>query len=69
MSVRKLLHSIVLFLVMSSISQASELTGKVVGIADGDTFTLLTADKKQVKVRLAEIDAPESGQPYGNKSK
>jgi endonuclease YncB( thermonuclease family) len=68
-SVRKLLHSIVLLLVISSASQASELTGKVVGIADGDTFTLLTADKQQVKIRLAEIDAPESGQPYGNKSK
>jgi len=67
--VRKLLHSIVLFLVISSASQASDLTGKVVGITDGDTFTLLTADKKQVKIRLAEIDAPESGQPYGNKSK
>ena len=66
---RKLLHSIVLLLVMSSVSQASELTGKVVGISDGDTFTLLTSDKQQVKVRLAEIDAPESGQPYGNKSK
>ena len=66
---RKLLHSIVLFLVISSASQASDLTGKVVGITDGDTFTLLTADKKQVKIRLAEIDAPESGQPYGNKSK
>ena len=66
---RKLLHSIVLLLVISSASQASELTGKVVGISDGDTFTLLTADKQQVKVRLAEIDAPESGQPYGDKSK
>ena len=66
---RKLLHSIVLLLVISSASQASELTGKVIGISDGDTFTLLTADKQQVKIRLAEIDAPESGQPYGNKSK
>jgi endonuclease YncB( thermonuclease family) len=40
-----------------------------VGISDGDTFTLLSADKQQVKIRLAEIDAPEAGQPYGNRSK
>jgi hypothetical protein len=55
-SVRKLLHSIVLFLVISSASQASELTGHVVAIADGDTFTLLTVEKQQVKIRLAEVD-------------
>lgn len=45
------------------------LTGKVVSIADGDTLTILTDDKLQVKVRLEGIDTPERGQAYGNKAK
>ncbi|WP_405234754.1 thermonuclease family protein [Lentisalinibacter salinarum] len=52
-----------------SASVSAELTGKVVRIADGDSFTLLTPDKRQVKIRLAEIDAPERGQPYGNRAR
>ncbi len=44
------------------------LTGRVVGITDGDTLTLLV-DREQVRVRLAQIDAPEIGQPYGKKAK
>lgn len=47
----------------------------IVGINDGDTLTARcpTGDAahpyQQVKVRLAEIDAPESGQPFGRRSK
>lgn len=41
---------------------------KVVGIADGDTMTLLV-DQKPVKIRLANIDAPEKKQAFGQVSK
>jgi len=46
----------------------TQMSGKVVSIADGDTLTVRTADKT-VKVRLVHIDAPESGQPFGSRSK
>lgn len=51
---------------------AAEYNGKVVGVSDGDTLTLLVPDGtsfKQVKVRLGEIDTPESRQPYGERAK
>lgn len=42
---------------------------RVVGVTDGDTLTCLSAENKQIKVRLAQIDAPESSQPFGKRSK
>ena len=45
------------------------ITGRVVSIADGDTFTLLTDEKKQVKIRLYGIDCPEKKQPFGTAAK
>lgn len=47
----------------------AQINGYVISIADGDTLTLLTADKERVKVRLAEIDTPEKKQPYGQRAK
>lgn len=41
----------------------------VVAIADGDTLTVLCNKHEQVKIRLAEIDAPEKRQPFGMRSK
>jgi endonuclease YncB( thermonuclease family) len=50
-------------------ARAAEFAGRVVGVSDGDTLTVLTGAREEVRVRLAEIDAPESGQPYGARSK
>ncbi|MGU5717229.1 thermonuclease family protein [Aeromonas taiwanensis] len=40
----------------------------VVGVTDGDTIKAV-CEGKQVKIRLADIDAPEKSQPWGQRSK
>ncbi|GAB6121146.1 thermonuclease family protein [Dysgonomonas termitidis] len=50
-------------------TRPESLTGKVVSVADGDTFTLLTDNNGRMKVRLYAIDAPERGQDFGTKSR
>jgi endonuclease YncB( thermonuclease family) len=61
---------ILLFLqARAPVGAAEILEGRVVGVHDGDTVTLLMAGNRQIKVRLAQIDAPESDQAFGQRSK
>jgi endonuclease YncB( thermonuclease family) len=64
---KKLVLALALLTPFSAFS--TEWTGTVVGISDGDTLTVLNENNRQVKIRLAEIDAPESKQAFGQKSK
>ena len=45
------------------------IKGRVVSIADGDTLTVLDSQNQQRKIRLNGIDAPESGQDFGQVAK
>jgi endonuclease YncB( thermonuclease family) len=56
-------------LTLALAANAETITGRVVSVADGDTITVLDADKVQHKIRLAGIDAPEKKQAFGNRSK
>lgn len=58
----------IIFLAFPCVAVSAEFQGKVVGIIDGDTIKVLR-DGQQVRVRLTAIDAPEKGQPYGQKAK
>lgn len=58
-----------LLIAITTLAQQTGLVGTVVGITDGDTLTVLDADKRQHKIRLEGIDAPESNQPFGTQAK
>lgn len=48
---------------------AETITGRVVGVTDGDTLIILDNQHQQHKIRLSRIDAPERAQPFGERSK
>lgn len=49
-------------------SSEGQVSGKVIGISDGDTIEVLQ-NGTQIKLRLWGIDCPESSQPFGNAAK
>jgi micrococcal nuclease len=53
----------ILFLLCTGVHAA-----EVISVADGDTLTVLEG-RKQVKIRLANIDAPERRQAFGTRSR
>lgn len=63
-----LLGAAILLSVIAS-ADGSSIAGHVVGVADGDTLTVLDDTNQQHKIRLAGIDAPEKAQPFGQAGK
>jgi endonuclease YncB( thermonuclease family) len=60
---------LVALLCLSAAAQPQTITGKVVGVSDGDTITVLDEQERQHKVRLEGINAPESAQDFGSLAK
>jgi len=54
---------------MHLLTHADVLFGRVVGVSDGDTITVLDESKTKFVIRLMGIDAPEKAQSFGQESK
>lgn len=61
--------AVALVFAATSACAGETIVGRVVGVSDGDTITVLDSRRLQVKVRLAGIDAPESKQAFGQASR
>ncbi len=53
---------------VASQALAADFTGRVVGVSDGDTITVLHSGKGE-RIRLHGIDCPEKRQAFGNRAK
>jgi len=65
----RVLATLLLVAILATTSAAQILTGRCIRVADGDTITILTPAKRQVRIRLACIDCPERRQAYGKRAK
>jgi endonuclease YncB( thermonuclease family) len=59
---------LIVFVLLARSGQAETLSGTVIGVVDGDTLTIVDAQKRRHRVRLGQVDAPESKQAFGIKS-
>jgi len=65
----KRLYAVVVAVLFACSTQAFAEQFRVIGVMDGDTVKVLSSDYRQIKCRLAAVDAPEKSQPYGQQSK
>lgn len=67
--VRHLAAVFALSLGLASTAWADEpLHGQVIGVVGGDVITLVDAQQREHRLRLAFIDAPALGQPFGDEA-
>lgn len=60
---------VTLLLTLAGLAQAELVSGRVIGVIDGDTIDILDESKTTHRIRLAGIDAPERRQAFGARSK
>jgi endonuclease YncB( thermonuclease family) len=65
---RRLCAILLSLLFWSTLATAEHFTGKVIGVHDGDTITVMHQGRGE-RIRLHGIDAPEKGQPFTNRAK
>lgn len=68
---RKLLRTLAAWIIAVNAVPATfseEFRGKVIGVSDGDTITVLFQGEQR-KIRLSGIDCPEKSQDFGQQAK
>src|SRR5258708_38213687 len=59
------LAAVILLAPFACNAPAATLVGRVVGVSDGDTVTVLAGENLEVKIRVSGIDAAEKKKPFG----
>ena len=61
--------SLLLLLFTGPVAGEQDNTGIVSKVFDGDSLLVKLAPGRSIEIRLAEIDAPEKEQPFGDRSR
>ncbi|MCQ4294485.1 thermonuclease family protein [Pseudomonas stutzeri] len=62
-------YLLAVLLVTALPASAESFECRVIGIADGNSFSCRTVEGDRIRIRLAEIDTPELRQPYGSQAR